>query len=154
MTLFICGLPRAGKTTLGKKIAKKMDYLFIDSDQEIEKQENISVKDFCKNYGEAAFREKEYLFLKKINLLQQQIIALGGGILTYDPSFHFLMEQKVLFLNPPLEVILERLKKNPLLFLDNQTFYSFAEKRVERYFQVADFVFSPNSSIIKTHGRK
>ena len=68
-----------GKSTIGKKLAKKLKLKFIDIDQIIEKRENNTIKEIFQNKGEAYFRkiEKKTTLneLKKINL----VIALGGG---------------------------------------------------------------------------
>ena len=74
----------AGKTTIGFKLAKKLNYQFIDIDTEIEKSENEKIIDIFKNKGEDYFRkieEKKTLFFLEKN---KCVISIGGGAFLND----------------------------------------------------------------------
>jgi len=78
----------AGKTTLAKKIASKLSYKWLDSDQEIEKQEGMKVSEIFEVRGEAYFRSLEKKFIEDLNPNENLIVATGGGL----PCFHALMD--------------------------------------------------------------
>ena len=69
----------SGKTTLGKRLALKLGYSFIDMDKEIEAVAGMSISAYFERYGEEAFRETENRVLKTINLPEGAVIATGGG---------------------------------------------------------------------------
>ena len=71
----------AGKSTLGKSLSKVNGYHFIDTDEQIEKKENMTITDIFSKKGEPYFRKIEHEILKKVSKKENQIIALGGGTL-------------------------------------------------------------------------
>ena len=80
--IFIIGYMGVGKTTLGKSLAKQLNYTFIDLDQVIESKFEITINSFFEQYGETAFRDEETKVLKDvINLQNQAVVAEEGGCL-------------------------------------------------------------------------
>ena len=120
--LLLTGMMGVGKSTLGKKLAKKLKLKFIDIDQIIEKKEKKTIKEIFEEKGEGYFRKIE----KKISLEElkksNSVIALGGGAFM-DSSIR--KEAKNLsisfWLDLRVESLLTRLKsvkKRPLLNQD------------------------------------
>lgn len=68
-----------GKTTIGKKIAKKLYRDFVDIDQEIEKEFNMPTTEIFKQFGEKVFREKEKSIIEYYSQQPLKIISVGGG---------------------------------------------------------------------------
>lgn len=79
MRLFLVGYMCSGKTTLGKYLADKLSYAFVDLDEYIEENENMSVSDIFKKAGESTFRKIENKYLKDLCLMDNIVIATGGG---------------------------------------------------------------------------
>lgn len=78
----------AGKTTLAKKLASKLGYQWIDTDQEIEKKEGVKVSEIFDVRGEAYFRALEKQLIDELIPSNNIVVATGGGL----PCFNNLME--------------------------------------------------------------
>ncbi|MEY4541346.1 MAG: hypothetical protein RLZZ306_3103, partial [Bacteroidota bacterium] len=72
--IFLIGMPSSGKSTLGRQLAKRLDYQFVDTDELIENQEIASVYDIFKYKGEDYFRLVESKILKGIQPNQNLIV--------------------------------------------------------------------------------
>jgi shikimate kinase len=86
--IFLVGFMGAGKTTLAKKLASKLGYQWIDTDQEIEKKEGVKVSEIFEVRGEAYFRALEKQLIDELIPSENRIVATGGGL----PCFNNLME--------------------------------------------------------------
>ena len=110
--ILLVGFMGAGKTTIGKLLAKSMGFSFIDTDTEIEKEEGISVAQIFENKGEEYFRELESNFIDNI-YQNKYIIATGGGMPCHKDNMRKLKKLgTVLFINTSYDSIIERLKIN------------------------------------------
>ncbi|MEY3236904.1 MAG: hypothetical protein RI883_1005 [Bacteroidota bacterium] len=129
----------AGKSTLGKKLAKAIGYQFIDSDKEISKQEGITITDLFDTKGETYFRQLEKEFIEQLDNNENYIVATGGG-LPCSNDLMDLLNQKgtTLYLHVKPSTLLLRLKegqkKRPLIanLNDEQLRDFIAEKLSER----------------------
>ena len=121
--LTLTGMMGVGKSTLGKKIAKKLKYNFIDVDKIIEIKEGMSINLIFKNKGENYFRKMEreitLLELKKNN----NVVSLGGGAFLDNRIRRNVKKLTVSFwLDVSINKLMKRLKKNkqrPLLYGKN-----------------------------------
>ena len=121
--LTLTGMMGVGKSTVGKILAKKLNYNFVDVDKLIEAEEGISINLIFKNKSESYFRKIEseitLLELKKSN----SIISLGGGAFLDNTIRKSAKKLSTSFwLDVPVEELIKRLKKNrkrPLLFRKN-----------------------------------
>jgi len=77
--IYLIGFMGSGKTSVGKKLAKKLNYKFIDLDTEIEKSVNCSISDYFTKFGEEKFREIENKILKESFKYSNTVISTGGG---------------------------------------------------------------------------
>ena len=84
--IFLVGFMGAGKTTLAKKIASKLGYTWLDTDQEIEKKEGRKVSEIFEVRGEAYFRTLEKQFVDDLISNQQIVIATGGGLPCFNDN--------------------------------------------------------------------
>ncbi len=118
-TIALVGLMGAGKSTVGRRLAEKLDRPFYDSDAEIEKAANLSVADIFALHGEADFRRGEKQVLKRLLDLPPHVLATGGGAFL-DADTRAVMKEKAVtvWLNADLETLWRRVQKRnsrPLL---------------------------------------
>lgn len=81
--IFLTGYMGSGKTTAGKKLAAKIDYHFLDLDQEIERIEGKSIPEIFKSKGEDYFRSREKAALQSCFEKEKVVVACGGGTPCY-----------------------------------------------------------------------
>ncbi len=79
MKIFLIGFMGCGKSTLGKKLAVKLGYDFVDLDHQIEKNIGTVIGTYFAEHGEAAFRKLESETLKTFDYPANAVIATGGG---------------------------------------------------------------------------
>ena len=79
MRIFLIGFMGSGKSTLGRPLAAKLGYKFIDQDALIEERFKMSISEVFATYGEAKFREAEHEVLKSFEASDNLVIATGGG---------------------------------------------------------------------------
>ena len=77
--IVLVGIMGAGKTTVGRLLAARLDYKFRDLDQDIEERVGLSVKDIFQRYGEPRFREDELRAAEDAMARQRTVVATGGG---------------------------------------------------------------------------
>ena len=111
--VFLIGLPGSGKSTVGKRIAKAFKYSFIDLDEYIEKKENCSISDLFALQGEPYFRNAERISLEELVIEKNNIlISTGGGTPCFFNNLEIMLNHGVVvYLNPPLKMIVNRLIK-------------------------------------------
>lgn len=79
MIIFLIGFMGSGKSTLGKRLARKIAYRFIDMDHVLEDKEGLKVNEIFDKKGEKYFRELEKDYLEKLKVTDDVVIATGGG---------------------------------------------------------------------------
>ncbi len=77
--ILLVGLMGSGKTSVGKRLAKKLNLPFIDGDQEVEKAAGLSLVDVLKCFGEKEFRAGEERVMKRLLQGSPCVLASGGG---------------------------------------------------------------------------
>ncbi|HEX3095526.1 MAG TPA: shikimate kinase [Patescibacteria group bacterium] len=110
----IIGMPWAGKTTTAKALAEKLDYEFIDLDQEVEKEEGMNLIEIMNTKGADYFRQKGFEYLQKFTPEDRVIISPAGSVIYNERSMNWLKGNSlVIFLDTPFEVIEARSKTEP-----------------------------------------
>lgn len=134
MRIYLIGMPGCGKSTLGKALAKKLDYQFIDMDEYIERQACMFIEEIFKAYGEEYFRALEKNVLKEFNNLDNVIIATGGGVIK-DKSNKELMAGICVYLETDVNELEGRLKSSGIVrpLLQTKTVFELFEERKELY---------------------
>jgi shikimate kinase len=111
--IYLIGMPSSGKSTLGRQLAKRLDYQFVDMDELIVNQELSSISDIFKYKGEDYFRKVESKVLKGIKPNQKLIIATGGGVPCFFNNMDFIKTNGIsIFLNVSPEDLLKRIQKS------------------------------------------
>ncbi|POY39331.1 shikimate kinase [Solitalea longa] len=149
MKVFLIGFMGAGKTTFGKRLAKRIDVPFFDLDHLIEAFTGGSVADYFAKYGEEKFRELEKQVLQTQELPDNFVLSTGGGA----PCFHDNMQWmnangKTIYLQLAPKAIAGRLEnakeERPLIKgLKGEELVSFIEERLaarESFYKQAQFI--------------
>ncbi|OKL47813.1 3-dehydroquinate synthase [Boudabousia liubingyangii] len=117
--IFLCGLPAAGKTTVGQILARALGWEFLDLDHLIEKTAGKSIPEVFSESGEEHFRDLETAALQEVLQAENPcIIALGGGALDRPANQALLAEQAVVHLKVDPKTAFERARhegNRPLL---------------------------------------
>jgi shikimate kinase len=83
--LVLVGMTGAGKTTVGRLVAARLERPFVDTDAVVEAQEGRTVAELFDREGERRFRELEAAAVRRVSALRGQVIAVGGGAVE-DPQ--------------------------------------------------------------------
>jgi len=136
--IILIGPPGAGKTSVGKALAKKLSLNFLDSDKVVEEKSGKSISEIFITDGEPAFREMERAAV--IDLIENQdgVIALGGGsVMDLEVSKRLLLMANVVFLDVSISNAAPRVGFNrdrPLLLGNpRQQWIALMEKRRSTY---------------------
>ena len=136
--IILIGPPGAGKTSVGKALAKKLSLNFLDSDKVVEEKSGKSISEIFMTDGEPAFREMERAAV--IDLIENQdgVIALGGGsVMDLEVSKRLLPMAHVVFLDVSISNAAPRVGFNrdrPLLLGNpRQQWIALMEKRRSTY---------------------
>jgi shikimate kinase len=89
MIIFLIGFMGAGKSSLGKRLANKLELPFIDSDKAIEEIEQLTISEIFEKKGESYFRTREKEWLQSLNE-KDVVIALGGGTPCQDGNIELI----------------------------------------------------------------
>lgn len=120
MRIFLLGFMGAGKSYLGRKLADRLNFHFVDLDEWLENEFGMTVSQVFSVHGEPAFREKEAACLRSTLRLSEVVIATGGGTPCFHENLAWMNEHGItVFLNAEPETIACRLaiekEKRPLL---------------------------------------
>ena len=135
--LVLIGMPGCGKTTVGTRLAEQTGLRFIDTDQEIVREENRTIPDIFAADGEAYFRQAESSVIRKVAARQGCVIATGGGAILNLENMALLRENgRICFLDRSLDR-LSATADRPLSS-DRAALEKRYEERYERYCLACD----------------
>ncbi len=108
-TIVLVGLMGVGKTTVGRRLAKRLGLEFSDSDQEIEKAAQMSVSEIFSSYGEDYFRAGERRVIARLMNDTVCVLATGGGAFINSETRALMKENAIsIWLDADLDVLVER----------------------------------------------
>ena len=109
------GYMASGKSTIGKRLAKKLKYNFVDLDDLIESKENASVSEVFKLKGEIYFRKQEALYLREqLQTKENIILSVGGGTPCYSGNMDAILnaaDTTSIYLKASIPTLIEKLMK-------------------------------------------
>ncbi len=147
----LIGFMGCGKTEIGRRLAAKMGWSFIDTDEIIEKQTGEKIEKIIARKGEVTFREMEAQLIPPLLFNNHQtIFALGGGAVIREEVRRALAQAcYVLWLWTPLEKILQRIPNNSRPLLACQTTFQerkqLFQKRISLYSECCDLLVPNNA---------
>ncbi len=117
--ILLVGLIGSGKTSVGKRLAKKLNLPFVDGDQEIEKAAGLSVIDVFKCFGTDEYRAGEERIMKRLLLGAPCVLASGGGAFVAEQTRKLARDNALtIWLKADLDVLYNRTtgrKRRPFL---------------------------------------
>ncbi len=144
--IFLVGLMGAGKTTIGKLLARQRDLEFLDSDQEIVARCGVSIPTIFEIEGEAGFRKREAAVIDELSRRRGVVLATGGGaVLREENRARLKARGTVVYLRCQPHELYQRTRHDrnrPLLQTDDplQKLKDLYAVRHPLYMQVADIV--------------
>jgi len=142
-SITLIGMAGAGKSTIGIKLAKLLEFNFLDGDTMIEEKINQSIQSFLDHHGGKEFTKIEEEILLSIDL-NKTVLATGGSAVLSDTAMNFLKkESEVIFLDVSYKNISERilnLSERGLVRESNQSLQDTYNQRLNLYKKYADHV--------------
>ena len=83
--LVMCDFKLSDKSFVGRKLANRLGYFFLDTDQQIEKQQGCTIEEIFRYAGEATFRDLETKLLENLQNIRNTILSTGGGMFVLSP---------------------------------------------------------------------
>ncbi|MDP4143512.1 MAG: shikimate kinase [Bacillota bacterium] len=148
--IVLIGMPGCGKSTIGKRVAKKLGLNFCDIDEYLVKKQGISIPEIFKQ-GEEHFRDIETQCVKDVSKYANTVISTGGGVVKRKENIFALKEKGiVIFINRPIENIVSDVdtESRPLLKDDISRLYKLYEERYKLYKEYCDHEVINNGQFI------
>jgi shikimate kinase len=158
--LVLVGPMGAGKTSLGRQLARRLGLAFVDADAQLEEQAGVSVSTLFELEGEAGFRAREQALLLDLLQGQGRLLATGGGAVLSEATRQAMRERAfVVWLQVDVEQQLVRLARDhtrPLLAQGDrrQTLEALARARDPLYAEFADHAFPAEARDAATAARR
>lgn len=143
--IYLIGLMGAGKTTIGRQLARTLDMPFYDSDKAIEDKTGVDIPTIFEFEGEEGFRNREQKMIEQLSGLNGVVLATGGGVILREQNRELLKTNGfIVYLQCPVDRILQRTrrdKQRPLLQTENprERIKLLLEQRETLYLSCSDY---------------
>lgn len=144
--IILIGAMGAGKSTVGRRLAKRLGTQFYDSDQVIQKKTGVDIPTVFEYEGESGFRKREEKVIDELCLLEDIVLATGGGAVLSEKTRELLSARGIVFyLKASVDTLLNRTQgdtNRPLLNALNkqQTISALLQQREPLYQEIADHI--------------
>jgi shikimate kinase len=144
--IFFIGPMGAGKSTVGRLLAEKLHYDFVDSDHEIEARTGTTIPTIFDIEGESGFRDREVAAIDELTQLTLTVLATGGGVVEREENRQHLRTRGfVVYLQSPVESLIKRTRHDrnrPLLQTDDpeKVLRDLMARREPWYLEMADLI--------------
>lgn len=119
MPIILIGMMGVGKSTIGRRLAARLNLPFIDADEEIEAAAGMSIPEIFARYGEEGFRDGERRVIARLIDQGRKVIATGGGAFMNDQTRALILDRAIaVWLDADLDILVERVSRRdgrPLL---------------------------------------
>tara|TARA_R100000027_G_scaffold47114_1_gene35910 strand:- start:4381 stop:4947 length:567 start_codon:yes stop_codon:yes gene_type:complete len=149
--LYLTGFMGTGKSSIGRELARTLNYKFIDSDRWIERDVGMKIPKIFEEHGESWFRDCERRFIEEGHPNEGCVVALGGGLVVPDGMIERVEQRGILvalFASP--ETVLSRTsrsKNRPLLQVENPA------ERIRELMAQRDPIYRRVGLAVSTDGR-
>ncbi|MDO4682075.1 MAG: shikimate kinase [Lautropia sp.] len=154
-SIFLVGMMGAGKSTVGVRLARRLDRVFVDADRALEERLGVSVQTIFAVEGEEGFRRRESQFLEEMTAQPGLVLATGGGVVL-SPANRELLKSRgvVVYLQASPGDLWQRLRRDrqrPLLRTANprERIYKLCEERDCLYREVATHIVTTSRQPIE-----
>ncbi len=123
--IILIGMSGVGKSTLGLELSKKLGYLFLDTDREMEKVFGDTIQNLLKQKGEDFFMKFEEKIICDLKLNKYTVVATGGSVVYSENSIkHLKSLGGIYFLYLPIEKIVQRIdvKSRGIIKMNNRSY--------------------------------
>jgi shikimate kinase len=157
--LFLVGLMGAGKSTLGRQVARRLSLPFLDADIELERRLGVTIATIFEIEGEHAFRDREEALIDELTERSNVVLATGGGAITRERSRHCLHDRgTVVYLHATADTLYARIRNarnRPMLKVEDprERLAVLYRERDPLYREVADHVIESDRDTVMRFAR-
>ncbi|MEJ7668364.1 MAG: shikimate kinase [Casimicrobiaceae bacterium] len=157
--LFLVGLPGAGKSTLGRQLARRLHKRFVDTDAVLEERLGVSIPTIFEIEGEASFRDREQRVLTELAAVEGIVLSTGGGVVVRAHNRELLQRNgTVMYLHATPRALWERVRhaRHRPLLQTGDPLARLTELYAERdplYRQIADHVVASDRGEVMRFAR-
>lgn len=152
--ILLVGLMGSGKTSVGKRLARRLSLPFVDGDQEIEKAAGLSLVDVLKCFGEKEYRAGEERVMKRLLQGTPCVLASGGGSFVAEQTRELAKEHAVtIWLKADIDTLYHRTAgrtRRPFLLGDNAT----VKNKLQEYITEEYPYYSEADIVVETRDEK
>lgn len=150
--LFLVGMMGAGKTTVGRRLARRLERPFVDADRELEARLGVPIPTIFELEGEAGFRRREAAIIDELSLRAPIVLATGGGAVL-DPANRARLRERgrVVYLRASVGDLWHRLRRDkvrPLLRAPDP------RARIEELVRLRDPLYREVAHLVVDTGRQ